>query len=573
MSRDTNLLEDPFLVQKLNPLFLETLNGYWNALKNAQVSDEEKIQIREALYNLVRFAFYRLFQPLYLKYSPKVKGRVFLLSAVHSDGIGDYITTLKCAQLLKEIHPEIDVHVVYTHKQKLPPVDPAFYLLEKENIHAFQETKDLASLILGNILEGKTEFSFLQSLEKLQLEKQKIVKEYEVLQKDYPEAASAIKELADDMDKPIRELQYFIRKKLEAEQLYAMMQESLALIHIALALNTFDNPLLSAKSLYFAEAGNFQGIANYLQRNWFSMGLDPFEEGIFLKKQKESTRWIDVKFSRYLWKTDQPSSEQIKDYLKHYSLHVGYLPRVPEQRHIFIEMMCRRYVQDDRHIDIVLPKKEKEEDQNFNREWMIAYGISKVVAVEYARDVKETVIAKIDLPSEKILRLIYALPLPASDFIKLINLSGEIVGCTGDGSLSDCIIAGKIPFYEVRQHKLRTIATFRRLARILTLPDVLRYFEELELFANCPAESFINKFEEILNDGSFKLQWKTLVEFIKGYYCFEDSFLSHVNRHLFLTLSSEIKGNEERLIQDYFEGAISAENAYQTLEMMLKNRL
>ena len=143
-----NLHDDPFIQTKLNPLFLENLNSYWNTLKNAQVSDIEKIQIQEALYNLVRFTFRRLFQPLYLKYSPKVSGRAFLLSAVHSDGIGDYITTLKCAQLLKEYHSEIDVHVaLYSLKQKLPPLDPSFSLLRKEHVHDFQETPDSSSFI------------------------------------------------------------------------------------------------------------------------------------------------------------------------------------------------------------------------------------------------------------------------------------------------------------------------------------------------------------------------------------------------------------------------------------------
>lgn len=208
-----NLHDDPFIQTKLNPLFLENLNSYWNTLKNAQVSDIEKIQIQEALYNLVRFTFRRLFQPLYLKYSPKVSGRAFLLSAVHSDGIGDYITTLKCAQLLKEYHSEIDVHVAYTHKQKLPPLDPSFSLLRKEHVHDFQETPDSSSFILENILEGKTEFSFLQELEKLQHEKQSIMLEYESLKENHPQAALAIKDLANEMDKPIKQLQYFARKK------------------------------------------------------------------------------------------------------------------------------------------------------------------------------------------------------------------------------------------------------------------------------------------------------------------------------------------------------------------------
>lgn len=572
MTDAAGLLDDPFLVQKLNPLLLETLNGYWNALRTAKVSDEEKIQIREALFNLVRFAFRHLFQPLYLKYFPKIKRTVFLLSAVHSDGIGDYISTLKCARLLKELHPELDVHVAYTHKQKLPTIDPAFYLLKKENVHDFQETDDPNSMILGTVLEGKTEFLFLKELEKLQQEKQKIVGEYEALKENHPQAALALKDMADEMDRPIRQHQYFLRKKAEAEHLYEMMKESVAIIHIALALNTFDNPALASKSLYFAESGNFQGIGNYLQRNWFSMGMEPFEEGIFLRKEKANEEWIQTKLSRYLWKIEQPSSDQIKDYLKHYNLQLGYLPRIPEQKQIFIEMMCRRYIQDDRHIDIILPQPNHDETQKFDRAWMTAYGISKIVVVECAQNIKESTLEQIDLPSEKCLRLIYALPIPHSDFIKLVNLCGEIVGCTGDGSLSDCIVAGKIPFYEVRRHKLSVLAAFRHLARILTLPDVMDYFEQLELFADYPAISFMEKFERILNDGAFKMQWKELVEFVGRYYCFENSFLSHVNRHLFGASSWEIIEKEEMLIQAYFEKSISAEDAYHTMKKMLTNR-
>lgn len=568
-----NITEDPFILSKLNPLFLENLKNYWNTLKNATVSEEARSQINEAFYNLIRFTFRRLFQPLYLKHSLKLKGTLFLLSAVHSDGIGDYIATLKCAQLLKEHHPEIDAQVVYTHKQKLPAPDFTFSLLKKENINAFHETTDPSSQILGHVLEGKTEFSFLHELEKMQQEKQNILLEYEALKNDHPQAAAAIKDLADEMDKPIKQLQYFSRKKIEAEHLYERMKESLALIHIALALNTFDNPALASKSLYFAESGNFQGIANYLQRNWFSMGLDPFEEGIFLQKQKTTSQWIDVKLPRFLWGAEQPDNNQIERYSQQYSLHLGYLPRISEQRSIFIEMICRRHIQDKRHIDILLPKPEnKTATPSFDRNWLVAYGISKVIEVESENEFKERPIIEIDLPSEKYLRLIYALPVPPSDFINLIDLSGEIIGCTGDGSLSDCIIAGKIPFYEVRRHKLRTLEAFKRLARVLTLPDVLEYFEQLILFADWPAQSFMEKFESLLSDGSFRLQWKTLVDFIKRYYCFEDSFISHVNRQLFVDLSWEIKEKEERLIQAYFEKAISSENAFETYEKILKNR-
>lgn len=570
---DISNLDDPFLSQRLNPLLLENVKGYWKALTEAKVSEEERLQIREALFNLVRFVFRHLFQPLYLKYSPHMQGSIYLLSAVHSDGIGDYMTTLKCAKLLKEAHPEINVHVAYTHKQKLPEVNPGDYLLKKENIHSFLETEDPSSMILGNVLEGKPSLSFVEDLKKLQKEKEKILQEYEALKDHHPQAALAIKELADEADKPLRKLQYFLQKKEEASEIYEALKKSLALIHIALAINTFDNSELAPKSLYFAESGNFQGIGNYLQRNWFSMGLDPFEEGIFLRKENLSKEWVFTKLSHYLFKAEQPAQEQIKQYQNAHSLQIGYLTRIPEQRHLFIEMICRRYIHDHRHIDILLPQQDNESLHDFDRDWLTANGISKVLSVECASTIKEHIIAQIELPGEKQLRLIHSLPVPSSDFIKFIDLAGEIIGCTGDGSLSDCLMAGRIPFYEVRRHKLRTISAFRHLARILTLPDVMDYFEQLELFADYPAISFLEKFERILNNGAFKAQWKELIEFIRRHYCFEDSFISHVNRHLFAAQTWEVIEKEEMLIQDYFEHSISAEEAYQTFEMMLKNRI
>lgn len=570
MNRDT-LLHDPFLLKQLNPLFFETLNGYWKSLTEAQVLEEEKDQIQEALYNLVRFLFRDLFKDLYCKHPPRTKGLVFLLSAIHSDGIGDYIATLKCARLMKQQHPELDVHIAYTHKQRLPKIDPDFYLLRRENIHDFQEGEDLSTHILGNVLEGKPLPSFSDKLEKLQAEKNEIESEYKVLITDHPHAAAAIKDLAEEVNKPLKQFLYFEKKKREALSLYAQMKNSLALIHVALALNTFDNPALSHKSLYFAETGNFQGIGNYLQKNWFSLGLGPFEEGLFLQKEPEEKSWIHTELTQLLWRSSQPKAAQINEYFKSNSLHVGYLPRIPEQKNIFIDLICKRHLNDDRNIDIILPEKENVDMHFYNREWMVENGISKIVIATGQSHLFEQTLYEIDLPVKKTLRLICILPLASSDFIKLLDLCGEIVGCTGDGSLSDCILAGKIPFYEIRRHKLGTLEAFKHLARKLTLPDLLDYFELLEQIMDWPAESFIKKLEQVLTEGTFKLQWREMVEFIKKYYTFENSFKGHVNRQLFISLLPEIKEKEELLIQKYFEGSITAEQAFNAMEQILKN--
>lgn len=560
----------PFLTERLNPLFLEILKGYWSTLGAVKISEEDTQQLKEAQYNLIRFTLKHLFQALYLKHVPsKISGSIFLLSAIHSDGIGDFMTTLKCAKLLKDFYPNLDVHVVYTHKQHLPSIDPRDYGLKSMNIHAFQETSDPTSVILEPILEGRIESTLEGQLDRLLKEKHDLGIEYERLKESHSQAALAIKEMGDSLEVSIRKILESHKKQEEALRLYQNMQESLGLIHIALAINTFDNPMLAAKSIYFAETGNFQGIGNYLQRHWYSLGLDPLEEGIFLKKQEDLPQWVHTRLSQYIWGVEQPNPAQIKDYLDSHSLHVGYLPRHSLQREIFIELVSRSHMKEHLHIDILLPSLE--EDLSFGHEWMGLHRISKIIKVNVGTQIHEEVIEELEEKQGRIVRLICALPLPSTDFTKYIQLSDDIVGCTGDGSLSDCIIAGKMPFYEVRPHKLKTLETFRHLAIKQMMPDVLEYFELLQQFASWPSESFTDKFEKVLNRKSFKLQWKALLEFIKRYYCFEDSFIAHVSRHLIQSLSPDVKNKEEVLIRDFFEGLISVETAYTTLETILIN--
>ncbi|MBS4170989.1 hypothetical protein [Neochlamydia sp. AcF95] len=573
MLNSLNPFEDPFLIQKLNPLLIESLHSYWIALKEAKVSAEEKLQVEDALYNLVGFAFLHLFQPLYHQHPPKISGSVFLLSAVHSDGIGDYITLFKCAKILKEHHPALEVYLAYTHKQSLPSIDPYLYHIKKENIYAFKETEEACSVILEPILEGKKSFLCEAQLDQLLLEHDRLLAEYEALQETHPQIALAIQELSNEVDRSIQSHYYYQQKKVEAEKLYLLMKKSLAIVHIALALNTFDNPELASKSLYFAEAGNFQGIANYLQRHWFSIGLNAFEEGVFLNNHHTTSHWSCTALCQYLWQVDQPLAEHLENYLKDYAIEVAYLPHSSAHQEVFIEMMCRFHLHDSRHLTIILPQHKKEQLLHFSDSWMLAYGFSKILVVDFVPSARETVLNQINLAKRKILRLVYVLPLPASDFTKLINLSGEIIGCTGDGSLSDCIQSGKIPFYEVRRHKTGTLEAFIQLAQKLMLPEVLKYCELLKQFADWPVPSFLEKFEAILQDSSFRKQWKTLVEFIKHYYCLEDSYLALINRFLWMSLSKEVKEKEKSLINSYFEGTIGAESVYLSLEETLKSQL
>lgn len=564
-------LHDSFLQQHLNPLFLEILVNYWETLKAAEVSAEEQVQVQDALFNLIRFCLRHLFEPLYLQYSPQLKGDIFLLTVVHSDGIGDYITLLKCAQLLQHHHSTLNVHVIYTHKQDLPQLDLSFYHLKDSNVHAYRVTDDPRSSVLENVLEQKVGYNWKEESEKLKGEKKKILQEIKDLRQAHSYAAEALEEVLLPLEQSIQEADFFSAKQSEAESLYQQIKNSLGLIHISLALNTFDNPELAQKSLYFSEAGNFQGIGNYLQRQWFSMGLDPFEEGIFIKKDPKQDVWDNEALTKYLWGNVQPNRESLDNYLRSHALNLAYLPRCVEQRHLYIKLVCLNGVLDKRNIDIILPRCNPEEKFIFDQAWMKSQSISKVIEVEGFSSLQERVLSEIDLSDGKVLRLIYILPISSTDFLKLMTLSEDIVGCTGDGSLSDCLKLDKIPFYEIRPHKVQAVQSFKHLAKKIILPDVVQYFEVLEQISNWPALSFAQSLSELISKESFKIQWHELLRFIRRYYCFEESFISHINRHFFTSIIPILKEKEDLLAKDFFDGTISAESAYRTLEQVLKN--
>lgn len=172
------------------------------------------------------YFFSRSLEDLYLKHTPKKKGTVFVCTQVHN-GFGDYIALLKAGKALKKAHPDLTFELVYTYTKKLPEVDTGGL-----RAHPFLEHPEHP--VLEPVLEGKK-----------------------------------IDEISAEA--------------ILAEALYERMKESIAIVHIALALNTFDNPVLKDKSLYFAEVGNFMGIKDSLHFNWYSLGFSPYEEGIFLE--------------------------------------------------------------------------------------------------------------------------------------------------------------------------------------------------------------------------------------------------------------------------------------------------
>lgn len=361
----------------------------------------------------IPFLLGKLLQAIYLQHTPRLQGTVFLLTQVHPDGFGDYLALIKAGRGLKKRNPHLNFELVFTYSNKLPEVNT-----EGLTLHPFLEHP--SEPILEPILEGK----------KVSLT-----------------SAEAI--LAD--------------------ALYERMQKSLALVHVALAFNTFDNPLLAKKSLYFSEFGNFQGFRDSLHFNWYSQGLGAFEEGIFL----DSSESQFINSSRFL----------------------SYIQKNQNQAAIFNELV---YLWAGKEVEILHPKT----------------------------------------------------PLPYETFQSLMQNSGLLVGCTGDGSLSECLALGKIPYYECRSHKKGVLEALIQLAAFLHLSDVEAYFKAMP---DKPAPYLY----EILTRPTFYPDWKKLIAHIHTWCRLEDSLNARLRRILFKT--EEI---EKNLAEQILTKKISWEEAY-----------
>lgn len=370
----------------------------------------------------------RIMQPLYLKYTPNVKGSIFICAQVLTDGNGDYISLIKAAKVLQKSHPLLQVEVVFTYAKKLPEIDTSGLLL-----HPFLEHPE--KQILEPILEGQ----------------------------------------------PAEELS---AEAILAEAIYERMKNALAIIHIAIALNTFDNPLLASKSLYFAEAGNFMGYKNSLKYNWYSLGLSPVEEGIFL----------EMPFVR----KDRPDR------------YLGYIPKSEAQQITFRNLI--NLIEKGKEVEIVSPTT----------------------------------------------------PLPYLEFQKILCESGALVGCTGDGSLAECLAIGKIPYYEIRAHKSKTLEDLIRLSLLLGLKDIEEYFHVMTDVENEPS----GRLYEILCRPNFQESWDKIIAFIHSWCKLENSLIARVRRILF---SCQTK--EAELAELIVNEKISFDEAFETMEKHLKEQL
>lgn len=502
-------LNDPFLIERLNPLLQQEIRKYSIQIKGLPI---EK--------GLLLFLFRKLLQPLYLNYNPAEEGTVFFLSTISSDGIGDFIALNKCALLFKKHCPLFTVKIGYTYQRPLPQ------LQNQLEAYAFNDP----DYLIEKIVEGSSLPDYPVELQGILKDIEKNAQDYEEILAKSPIAAEAIAEYHHDLQDKALKMQRCALLKEKGDQFYKELLASKAIVHVSLALNTFENPLLAKKSLYFSEAGNFQGISHAEQLNWYSMGLLPFEEGIFLRQE-----------------------EQQKSITNQY---VSYITTISNAKLGYIYLVSKLAA--SKEIEIILYPLTDAEIASIDVNYLQKIGIAHL---QIDGDVKST-----GLPSGKTLRLKQELPIPYEDFIALMQKSQNPVGCTGDLSLSEALSFAKIPFYEMRTHKTETIDSLTSIAKYLNLDRLRAYFIILREIENIHPAEISDRLAEIIQSPLFEKQWKQLNVFINQYYCFEDSLIATMKAFFAYRNFPEWKHQEEEIILSYQ----SVEEIYKEVSKKLK---
>lgn len=506
-------LNDPFLRGRLNPLLVQEIEKY--ALQAKTHPERDKIQ-----RSLLLFLFRKLLQPLYLNYNLPENGTVFFLSTISSDGIGDFIALHKCALLFEKHCPEFTVKIGYTFQRKLPP------LHNQLETYAFNDP----DYLIEKIVEGSSLPDYQVELQAILKELEKNAQDYEVILAKSPVAAEAIAEYHHDLQDKAQKMQRGALLKEKGEQFYKELLASKAIVNVSLAFNTFENPLLAKKSLYFSEAGNFQGIGHAEQLNWYSMGLHPFEEGIFLRHEAQQ--------------------ESIT------SQYISYITTISNAKLSYIYLVCKLAASNE--IEIILYPLTDAEIASIDFSYLQKIGIAHI---QIDGDFKNT-----GLSSGKTLRLKQELPISYEDFIALMQTSQNPVGCTGDLSLSEALSCAKIPFYEMRTHKTETIDSLTSIAKYLSLDRLSAYFTILREIENMHPAEISDRLAEIIQSPFFEKQWQQLNVFINRYYCFEDSLIGTLKAFFAYQNFPEWKNKEVEIILS----SQSAEEIYKEVSQKLK---
>jgi hypothetical protein len=216
------------------------------------------------------------------------------------------------------------------------------------------------------------------------------------------------------------------------------------------------------------------GEYGFINSSWFhpkshnrSMGLHALEKGIFVRKTNATSfsEIEDKNLLEWLFGTQLPGPEEINAYNQKCRFHLAYLTTLVGGA-VYLHALLKMHERDAMDIDLCCP------DLKWLIQWIEQRNSQQLPLLHESYGVKAIEIyalggqhRKILGEKGKILRILNPGLLSHADVRKLFALSGEWVAVRGNQSFSEAVSAGKMFFYDGRNHNKYFIKDFLALAK------------------------------------------------------------------------------------------------------------
>lgn len=326
-----------------------------------------------------------------------------------------------------------------------------------------------------------------------------------------------------------------------------------------------------------------------------TMGLGPFTLGIVIKEPERVGGIASLEsgtLKGILFSTTTPSSQDEAHYLNSHKLVYAYFQMTFEMYNFkgspgsvtmqeFIFSSCFSLVNDDRAIDCICPVKRilnanwnipDKEHVDFDLALFQKAGIGRIQL--YAKKEKGALalVEEVALGAGKVLRIINPFPISNSDVQILTKASYNVVGCTGNLSLTEAISYEKTPRYQPMPHTQRVLHHLKELAtdyvggsKADELPKLLGLYT--------PGSRASDPFAagKLIADPKTAAQTKELSLFIKTYCNFNEVLIDTIYRAVAHKEYKQLQEQEAALLNDFLKRKKTLVQCYDLLKRAILN--
>lgn len=374
---------------------------------------------------------------------------ILLMSSVVTDGNGDYSNHLQVAKLLLDDPANFDIHsklFFSPGREKIlqstpPPINPRFH----SNFSI--DGQDITN-------NNPLDFSPMAEFEKEPFDPINFVEN--IVQKFHLTISSAsffskkgYQFIPSLKTSPLRfrKIEPFKEEKMGIETIKPK-------VIIEVSYRSFDNAISKEAQALYPEAGYgfIREFAWTKGGKGIAFKTGPFIGGaLFFNKQLLENSSNPVRAKQHAWDNLTIEIKKLifgdcdyEEFTKNNDLHVGYF-RHHLTAHTFLYTLCALYKDQRESLTCVV----KCNLEIFNFEFVKSLGYTTIVYLSQ----RENKTIKLSDGEEKILRILDILPVMQEDLFRMMTLSNPIVGCTGDGSFTEVLSLGMLPFYEVTEFK------------------------------------------------------------------------------------------------------------------------